>query len=203
MKNNKGFSLIEILVAMGLIGVLTAIGIPAYKNYRKGANDTVLKADSGNAYKAYHAYNAVNGSFCAGLDTVGLSGLKNSTSYSTDAFVGFNSNPSGCSTTVTDLNHHEGTEPLTRTACTLTGTTFKFAVTNTFEGIKTGFYVSNDNSSPKRGGAYCTKTAGGAVSTPSICHTSQTECEKVANNCKGASPAAKGVWNSTGAICNF
>ena len=75
-KNNKGFSLIEILVAMTLIGVLSAMAIPAYNSYRKDANKTVLKADVGNAYKAIHTYNAVNSTYCAKLDDLKLGSLK-------------------------------------------------------------------------------------------------------------------------------
>ena len=52
IKNNKGFSLLEVLVTMGLIGILTVIALPAYKSYKETANDTVLKSDIGNGYKA-------------------------------------------------------------------------------------------------------------------------------------------------------
>ena len=35
--NNKGFSLIEILVAVSIIGIISAIAIPGFQNYRKDA----------------------------------------------------------------------------------------------------------------------------------------------------------------------
>jgi type IV pilus assembly protein PilE len=39
MKKN-GFSLIELVVAMGIVGILAAIAIPAYSSYTKTANRT-------------------------------------------------------------------------------------------------------------------------------------------------------------------
>jgi type IV pilus assembly protein PilE len=39
MKKN-GFSLIELVVAMGIVGILAAIAIPAYTSYTKTANRT-------------------------------------------------------------------------------------------------------------------------------------------------------------------
>ena len=39
MKKN-GFSLIELVVAMGIVGILAAIAIPAYTSYTKSANRT-------------------------------------------------------------------------------------------------------------------------------------------------------------------
>ena len=34
LKNNKGLSLVEILVAVSIIGIISAIAIPQFANYR-------------------------------------------------------------------------------------------------------------------------------------------------------------------------
>ena len=38
IKSNKGFSLVEILVAVSIIGIISAIAIPAFQDYRANAS---------------------------------------------------------------------------------------------------------------------------------------------------------------------
>lgn len=153
IKNNRGFSLIEVLVTMGLIGILTVIALPAYRNYRATANDTVLKADSGNAYKAMHAYNAVNGTFCGpSLDVLGLKALLESSTYTgkSDFFVGFagTADSINCPYTSADYEKKSATSDITASGCTIGVDTFSLGVANKFAGNLTGFSVSNSNSAP-------------------------------------------------------
>ena len=37
MKNNKGFTFIELLVVVAIIGILAAVGVVAYNGYTKSA----------------------------------------------------------------------------------------------------------------------------------------------------------------------
>lgn len=166
IKNKAGVSLIEILVVMGLIAVLATIAIPAYDNYRNNANTTVLKSDVGNGYKAYHAFNAVEGHFCATLKEAGLDGLQNSSTYTGDkspnSFVGFG-NVADCTTsdsshTLAKSQYKKGAPP-TNTACVLKPSSFLIGVSNTFGGDKKGYYVTSTNSAPTSGGATCAVTA--------------------------------------------
>jgi type IV pilus assembly protein PilA len=68
-KDQKGFTLIELMIVIAIIGILAAIAIPQFSKYRTRAYNTAAKADIKNAYTAAQAYYSDHS---AAVDAAGL-----------------------------------------------------------------------------------------------------------------------------------
>src|ERR1043166_2201771 len=92
LPGQSGFSLIELLTVVLIIGVLALIAIPQFSAQRKRGFEATLKADLRNAAAAEEAYFAQHQVYKAGpLPNIGLAGYNKSTGISgMDAVVGTN-----------------------------------------------------------------------------------------------------------------
>ena len=60
LKSKKGFSLLEVLIAVSIIGIISAIAIPQFNNNRKQAAQVAGEVSVSNILKAYHNCIALN-----------------------------------------------------------------------------------------------------------------------------------------------
>ena len=69
--DNKGFTLIELMIVIAIIGILATIAIPAYSDYAKRAKVSEALASAGKCKTEVSAYMQTNRTFRAwptGLD---------------------------------------------------------------------------------------------------------------------------------------
>lgn len=61
-RNTRGFTLLELMTVIGLIGALALAGVVAYKGYREYADQTVAKKTVSTLNEAITQYKSITGS---------------------------------------------------------------------------------------------------------------------------------------------
>jgi prepilin-type N-terminal cleavage/methylation domain-containing protein len=87
VSRRQGFTIVELLIVIVVIGILAAITIVAYNGITGKANDSVVQSDLSNAYSILESYNASNGAYpnpnpLANFNTLGIKVSKGSYSVS-------------------------------------------------------------------------------------------------------------------------
>ncbi len=100
-KENKGFTIIELLIVIVVIGILAAIGFVAYGNVTKSARDSDRQADASALAKKAEEYYASNGQYPGDIATLtAMEGVdaKTTTSPSGNAAQGGGGTLGACTT---------------------------------------------------------------------------------------------------------
>jgi type IV pilus assembly protein PilA len=67
-RDERGFTLIELMIVIAIIGILAAIAIPQFSSYRKRAYNSAAQSDLKNAATAEEAYFVDNSTYCTRSD---------------------------------------------------------------------------------------------------------------------------------------
>jgi type IV pilus assembly protein PilA len=76
MRDQAGFTLVELLVVMLILGLLAAIAIPAFLNQREKARDADAKAGAHAAATAMETYGTANDGRYNGADPAALNAIE-------------------------------------------------------------------------------------------------------------------------------
>ena len=86
LEKNAGFSLIELLIVVAIIGVIAAIAVPQLSTSRKAPADATAKSDLRNVMTALELYSLSNGTFPATVAELEATGFSLSPGVSFDKY---------------------------------------------------------------------------------------------------------------------
>jgi type IV pilus assembly protein PilA len=72
LKNKKGFSLVELMIVVAIIGILAAIAIPNYQKFQERSRQSEAKGNLSGIFTAEQSFYAQYTSYYGGFDVIGF-----------------------------------------------------------------------------------------------------------------------------------
>ena len=92
MSNIKGFSLVELMVAVGIVGVMSSVAVPKYQKYKVNASRAEAQSSLSSMYTLQQLYYTENDKYGAVKKDDSVNDIKfpinSSQKYEYDAFIG-------------------------------------------------------------------------------------------------------------------
>jgi type IV pilus assembly protein PilA len=101
LKNKKGFTLIELMIVVAIIGILAAIAIPNFMNYQCKARQSEAKTALGTLRTLQEAYFAEYDTYTADIGALGFEMKGDKKKYGVPAITGINSSGTTFLATIT------------------------------------------------------------------------------------------------------
>ena len=166
--NNKGFSLIEVLIAVAIIGIISAIAVPQFTAQRDKAARVAGDTSVSNVLKAFNNCMVLNGfSSCNSLSAIGITCPDCHSEFSGSKFCAHIEKGD-------DANNPDFT------ACVSIDTsTATYTVTRSYGGTLLQGNICHRTSTASGDGTTCTSTAKSAASPVKACApggNAQTQC---------------------------
>ena len=152
--NHQGFSLVELMTVVGIIGVLSAIAIPQYNNYSARARQSEAKIGLAGIYTAEQSFFAESATYSGCLSNIGFSVVNTSNNYYAIGFkdIGITVGPGNSVCTAgAGVNYFgagkkiAGTAPTNPIAGTTTATSFTGSASGNINGNITGSWTMDQN----------------------------------------------------------
>jgi len=110
-KTEKGFTLIELMIVVAIIGILAAIAIPQFASYRVRAFNAAATSDMGTAQQEFEVFFTYNDKYPDAVSTpatgeIGLKGGTNAASLQTSNNVYFSSKAGSTNQTYSAATKH-------------------------------------------------------------------------------------------------